>query len=368
MTQGSHNAIPAPASHLGRAIKWARKNLFRTWLDGVVTILFLAGVAVVLPPLIQWAFIDTNLDARNVRECHQSGGACWVFIGEKARLMLFGLYSGDEWRPSAAIAILLTMIVAAARGWLRGRGLIAAVAVGAASMFILMHGGLFGMPVATTRTWGGLPLTLGLATISLVVGFPLGVLLALGRRSELPAIRILCVVYIEAVRGVPLITVLFMASVMLPLFLPAGENVDNVLRAQIGMIGFGAAYLAEVVRGGLQSVPTGQYEAADALGLSYWQKMRMIILPQALRVSIPPIVNTFIGIFKDTTLVIIVGLFDLLGATKAALVDGKWLGVLIEPYLFICIIYFGFCFTMSKYSQNLEKRLGVRRTNSLGDE
>lgn len=367
MTHHSDNAA-ASTTRWGHPIRWMRQNLFRSWVDSIVTVLFLVGVAAIVPPLFQWAFVDTNLHAQNVRECHQSGGACWAFIGEKARLMLFGLYSADEWRPTAAIAILLTLIAAAARGWLRGRALIAGAVIGAAAMFVLMHGGLFGMPVATTRTWGGLPLTLGLATVSLVFGFPLGVLLALGRRSELPAIRILCVTYIEMVRGVPLITVLFMASVMLPLFLPAGENVDNVLRAQIGMIGFGAAYLAEVVRGGLQAVPKGQYEAADALGLSYWKKMRLIILPQALRVSIPPIVNTFIGIFKDTTLVIIVGLFDLLGATKAALVDGKWLGVLIEPYLFICIIYFGFCYTMSKYSQNLEKRLGVRHANSLGEE
>ena len=368
MTRNS-TAVPGiEVPRIFRAIHWARRNLFRSWMDSLVTILFVIGAAILLPQLIQWAFVDVNLDAQNVRECRQSGGACWAFVAEKARLILFGLYSGEEWRPTAVMGILLTLIVAAAKEWLRGRKLFIGVVLGAAAMFVLMYGGVFGMPVATTRTWGGLPLTLGLATISLVVGFPLGVLLALGRRSELPVIRILCVVYIEAVRGVPLITVLFMASVMLPLFLPAGENVDNVLRAQIGMIGFGAAYLAEVVRGGLQSVPKGQYEAADALGLSYWKKMHLTILPQALRVSIPPIVNTFIGIFKDTTLVIIVGLFDLLGATKSALIEGKWLGVLVEPYLFICIIYFGFCFSMSKYSQNLEKRLGIRRSNSLGDE
>ena len=154
MTQDTPNAIPAPPPRLGRAVKWARANLFRTWLDSLVTVLFLVGVALILPPLIQWAFIDTNLDARNVRECHQSGGACWAFIGEKARLMLFGLYSGDEWRPTAAIAILLTTIVAAARGWLRGRALIAAITVGTIAILVLMHGGMFGMPVATTRTWG----------------------------------------------------------------------------------------------------------------------------------------------------------------------------------------------------------------------
>lgn len=356
------------ASLSSGGIAWARKRLFGSWFDTIITLLVVLALYETVPVLVRWAFIDANLDATSIRECRATGGACWAFLIQKSRLILFGLYSGPEWRPTVAVGILLSLLVVAARGWLKGRALALVCALGVVAILVLMRGGVFGLTPVSTRTWGGLPLTLFLATTSLVCGFPLGILLALGRRSELPAIRILSITYIEAIRGVPLITVLFMSSVMLPLFLPAGETIDNVLRAQIGMIGFGAAYLAEVVRGGLQSLPRGQFEAADALGLSYWKTMRLVILPQALRVSIPPIVNTFIGIFKDTTLVIIVGLYDLLGATKAGLIDGQWLGIFIEPYLFVCLIYFTFCFGMSKYSQRLEQRLGVKSQNALGDE
>ncbi|NNG04830.1 MAG: amino acid ABC transporter permease [Inquilinus sp.] len=207
--------------------------------------------------------------------------------------------------------------------------------------------------------WGGLPLTLGLSVIGLVVAFPLSLLLALGRRSDMPAVKTICVGFIEIIRGVPLITVLFMASVMFPLFLPTGITIDKLLRAQVAMIIFSAAYLAEVVRGGLQAIPTGQFEAADSLGLGYWQKMRLIILPQALKISIPPMVNTFIGFFKDTSLVIIIGLFDLLGTAKAALTDPAWRGFYKEAYLFVALLYFSFCFFMSRYSQYLEKKLNT---------
>jgi general L-amino acid transport system permease protein len=226
-----------------------------------------------------------------------------------------------------------------------------------------MFGGVLGMPYVPTENWGGLPLTLILSVTACVFGFPLGVLLALGRRSRLPAIRSVCVAYIELIRGVPLITVLFMASVMFPLFMPPGVNFDKLLRAQIALILFSAAYLAEVVRGGLQAVPKGQYEAADSLGLNYLQKTAFIVLPQALRIVIPALVNTFIGTFKDTSLVIIIGVFDLLNAAKTALQDPPWRGSYWEVYLFIAAIYFAFCFFMSRYSQNLEARLqqGHRR-------
>jgi general L-amino acid transport system permease protein len=191
----------------------------------------------------------------------------------------------------------------------------------------------------------------------LVVAFPLSILLALGRRSDLPIIKSMTVTYIELIRGVPLITVLFMASVMFPLFLPTGVTIDKLLRAQIGLILFASAYLAEVIRGGLQAIPKGQYEAADSLGLSYWQKTGKIILPQALSITIPPLVNTFIGFFKDTSLVIIIGLFDLMSASKAALTDPAWRGFYKESYMFVAFIYFIFCFFMSKYSQWLEVQL-----------
>jgi general L-amino acid transport system permease protein len=226
---------------------------------------------------------------------------------------------------------------------------------------ILMWGGVFGMTYVATGWWGGLPLTLIFSTVGIACAFPLAILLALGRRSQLPAVRVICVGYIELIRGVPLITMLFMASVMLPLFLPAGVTIDKLLRAQAALILFAAAYLAEVVRGGLQAIPKGQIEAADALGLGYWQRTRLIVLPQALAMVIPPLVNTFIGMFKDTTLVLIIGLFDFLNTIIAALNDANWRGTSAEAYVFAAVIYFCFCFFMSRYSQMLEREFSRGR-------
>ena len=220
-----------------------------------------------------------------------------------------------------------------------------------------MWGGVLGLDYVENRLWGGLPLTLILSVVGLVAAFPAAVLLALGRRSELPLVRWLSIAYIELIRGVPLVSLLFMAAVMLPIMLPAGMTVDKLLRAQIAFILFAAAYLAEVVRGGLQAIPRGQYEAADALGLGYWQKMGRIILPQALAVAIPPIVNTVIAFFKDTSLVIVIGLLDLLSTAKSAISDPAWHGFYRESYLFIAVIYWGFCFGLSRYSQWLERDL-----------
>jgi general L-amino acid transport system permease protein len=226
---------------------------------------------------------------------------------------------------------------------------------------VLMWGGVFGLSYVPQERWGGLPITLILATFGLAFAFPLAIFVALGRRSSMPAIRILCIAYVELIRGVPLISLLFMASVMFPLFLPEGVNIDKLLRAQVAVILFAGAYLAEVVRGGLQALPKGQYEAADALGLSYWQKTGFIILPQALRLVIPPLVNTFIGFFKDTSLVLIIGIFDLLTAGKTAIVEPAWQGFGIEVYIAVSCIYFAYCFAMSRYSQNLEADLNRHR-------
>jgi general L-amino acid transport system permease protein len=217
-----------------------------------------------------------------------------------------------------------------------------------------MWGGLLGLSFVSQDRWGGLPVTLILATFGLAFGFPLGILVALGRRSKLPAIRSLSVLYVELIRGVPLVSLLFMASVMFPLFMPAGFNIDKLLRAQIAIILFAGAYLAEVIRGGLQAVPSGQYEAADALGLSYWRKNRLIVLPQAIRHVIPPLVNTFIAFFKDTSLVLIIGIFDLLTTAKTAIIDPAWQQFSVEVYIFVAAIYFVFCFAMSRYSRSLE--------------
>ena len=225
-----------------------------------------------------------------------------------------------------------------------------------AVIFMLMSGGVLGLSAVPVDYWGGLPITLILATFGLAFAFPLAILVALGRRStQMPAVRTLCVVYVELIRGVPLISVLFMASVMFPLFMPPGINIDKLLRAQIAVILFAAAYLAEVVRGGLQALPKGQAEAADAMGLTYWQKTGLIILPQALRLVIPPLVNTFIGFFKDTSLVLIIGIFDLLTMGKVALSDPPWQSFSTEVYIFLAVIYIMFCYGMSRYSRGLER-------------
>ena len=227
----------------------------------------------------------------------------------------------------------------------------------------LMYGGVFGLPVITTDRWGGLPLTIMLASLSIVLAFPLAVFVALGRRSKLPAIRTFCVIYVELIRGVPLISVLFMASFMFPLFMPQGFTIDVLVRVLVGITLFAAAYLAEIVRGGLQAIPKGQVEAADSLGLTYWQTQRKIVLPQALAMVVPGIINSFISTFKDTSLVTIVSLYELTGSLGLALnSDANWRPFKIEGYLFITLIYFIFCFAMSRYSLWVEKQLNRSKT------
>ncbi|HUQ25260.1 MAG TPA: amino acid ABC transporter permease [Burkholderiales bacterium] len=306
-----------------------------------------------------WKFIDWAV-LRAVWQpdpslCRAATGACWGFIVEKHRLIAFGTYPYEEhWRPAVSSLFLVALwVLSAIRHFWKPR-LVLIWAAGLAAIGVLMWGGVFGLPYVENERWGGLILTLLLTTFGLAFAFPLSILLALGRRSELPLIRALCVAYIELIRGVPLISVLFMASVMLPLFLPAGVSVDKLLRAQIALILFAAAYLAEAVRGGLQAIPRHQYEAADALGLNYFQSTSWIILPQALRIAVPPLVNTCIGLFKDTSLVLIIGLFDLLSTIKVSLNDPAWTGFGVEAYLFAALVYFVFCFAMSRYSRSLE--------------
>ena len=365
--QAHHQAIEPderpPAFSVG-ALGWLRTNLFSTWYNAVLTVLILYGLYSLIPPMINWLFLEATWGDLPAEACREAAGACWSFIHEWWRFILFGYFPyEDQWRPALALCLVIALLVVSCnrmfwRIWLAYVWLVCLVVVG-----VLMAGGVLGLMPVSTRQWGGLPLTLGLSFVGLFVAFPLGVVLALGRRSSMPTVRAVCVTYIELIRGVPLITVLFMASVMFPLFMPQGVTIDNLLRAQIGMILFAAAYLAEVVRGGLQAVPRGQYEAADSLGLTYWQKTALIIMPQALRISIPPIVNTFIGFFKDTSLVIIVGLIDLLGAAKTALTSPEWRGFYREAYFTVAVIYFVFCYGMSKYSQWLEKyvNVGTRR-------
>ena len=371
MTSIAPEALPArspeKAPGIG-AVGWLKENLFGSWVSTAVTLALGYVIVRIVIAFVDWALFNAIWSVPYVNGIAQTAvcqsvkgvGACWAVIVDKYRLILFGRYPYDEqWRPAIVVLIFIGLYVVSAmrRFWRKELALIWIAALTVVG--ILMWGGVFGLPVVTDDFWGGLPITLILATFGLAFAFPLAILVALGRRStQLPAVKMLCVVFVELVRGVPLISVLFMASVMFPLFMPAGVNIDKLLRAQIAVILFAAAYLSEVVRGGLQALPRGQTEAADALGLSYWKKTAFITLPQALRLVIPPLVNTFIGFFKDTSLVLIIGLFDLLTMGKVALSDPPWQSFSTEVYVTLGVIYIAFCYAMSRYSRGLERELG----------
>ncbi|MEN9417069.1 MAG: hypothetical protein RI988_689 [Pseudomonadota bacterium] len=353
-----------PPQRTDGALAWLRRNLFGSPGNTVATLL-MAGLAVwSLPGLVQWAVTAAVL-APDADRCQAARGvgACWGVITEKWRLIIFGRYPFEEqWRPEVAtLAMVVLLVLSCIRTFWRPWLVALWVAV-LALFFALMGGGVFGLEAVPTDRWGGLPLTIMLATLSIVLAFPLSILVALGRRSKMPAISTLCTIYVELIRGVPLISVLFMASFMFPLFMPPGTSIDVLVRVLVGITLFAAAYMAEIVRGGLQSIPKGQFEAADSLGLSYWQAHRKIILPQALATVVPGIMNNFISIFKDTSLVTIVSLYELTGAMGLALnSDANWRPFKIEAYLFIAAVYFAFCFAMSRYSLWIEKQLSRSR-------
>ncbi|WP_392711233.1 amino acid ABC transporter permease [Rhizobium ruizarguesonis] len=363
-------AEPPPPGERG-AVAWIRRNLLATPKDVILTILALALIAWAVPHLVNWLFIQAVWSGPDRTFCAttiQGGiqpdgwsGACWAFISAKYDQFIFGRYPLDErWRPAIVgilfILLLVPMLIPSAPR--KGLNAILLFAVLPLIAFWLLHGG-FGLEVVDTPLWGGLMVTLVLSFVGIAVSLPCGILLALGRRSKMPVIRMLCVTFIEVIRGVPLITVLFMASVMLPLFLPTGWNVDKLLRALIGVSIFTSAYMAEVIRGGLQAIPKGQFEGADSLGLGYWQKTRLIIMPQAIKLVIPSIVNTFIGTFKDTSLVTIIGMFDLLGIVKLNFSDANWASAVtpITGLIFAGFIFWLFCFGMSRYSGFMERHL-----------
>ncbi|HXV47349.1 MAG TPA: amino acid ABC transporter permease [Candidatus Binatia bacterium] len=342
---------------------WLRARLFSSWPSAIVTLVILCLAFKVLVPLIDWAFIGAVWSPAHANLCRENigQGACWAFVADKYRFILFGTYPVDEqWRPAVVIVLLLALIGLSAAQVLRRANLFAIWFGGLAVLAVLMWGGLFGLGYVENERWGGLTLTLLISSFGIALAFPLSICLALGRRSDMPLVRWLSIAYIELIRGVPLISVLFMASVMVPLFLPTGLSIDKLLRAQLAMILFAAAYLAEVVRGGLQAIPRQQEEAALALGHNYWQRTWYITLPQALRIAIPPLVNTFIGFFKDTSLVVIIGLFDFLTTIKISLTDPKWTGFGVEAYLFAALGYWLFCYPMSRYSQKLERDGGTK--------
>ncbi len=359
-TNPSREFLKPPVTEVG-VLGWLRSNLFNTWYNSLLTILVLLALWQVVPPFFSWAFIDSVWNTP-AEACRDIDGACWSIIPKNISFILFGFFpDGQQWRPGLAMVLLVGLVVFSAdrKHWKKSLGvywLINLVVMGT-----LMYGGVFGMPVVETAQWSGLPLTFMLSLFGMVAAYPLGVLLALGRRSRMPAIKTLCVVYIEMIRGVPLISLLFMSSILFPLFLPEGVTIDKVLRAQVAIILFTAAYIAEVVRGGLQAMPRGQFEAAESLGLNYNQTMRLIILPQALKIVIPPSLGILLSAFKDTSLVVIIALYDVLKTTKVTLSNPKWTGYSTEAYIFLALLYFVCCYAMSSYSRRLEKELHTGR-------
>ena len=419
---GERPQLAPPVDDSG-ALGWMRRNLFSSWLNGITTIVLIAAIGWILSGFLEWAVFTANFTASVGSEC-RGQGACWALIREKYRYIFFGSFPYEQhWRPLFAVIAMLAMLVLSADRRMWNWRLLVIWGVGSFVTFLLMFGqihiplslflfvalvvggvgmslrkavadagemnayralaaiGFVGLALriagilpawsldiaplsyVETSLWGGIPVTMILATYGLAFAFPYGILLALGRRSNLPLIKGLCVGFIELIRGVPLISLLIMASVMLPLFLPSGTTIDKFLRAQVAVILFAGAYIAEVIRGGLQSLPKGQFEAADAMGLNYPQKTLLIVLPQAIRVVIPPLINTFIGFFKDTSLVLIIGIFDLLTSGKVAVTDPIWQAFSTEVYIMLGLIYFCFCFSMARYSRGLENEFSksVRR-------
>lgn len=343
--------------------RWAAvvRRSFATPTRAVVTALVGAAATVIAVPLVRWALVDATWTG-TADDCRRAAaGACWAFIGRKLPFIVFGLYPGGaHWRPAVATILLLGLVVMTASPGRWNRWLPAWWAAGLAAAYALMRGGL-GLPVVPTQAWGGLPVTIMLTAVGLALGFPLGVLLALGRRSRAPVPRLLATTIVEVVRGVPLIAVLYVAVLVFPLALPAGLGVDKLLLAQAAVIVFAAAYLAEAVRSGLQMVPRGRLEAALALGLRRWQAMALVVLPEALRIVIPSFISIAVGFFQDTSLIVIVGLFDLLNTARLAAQDPAWLGFYTEAFVFVGMIYFAGSAALSRYGLWLERRLAAGR-------
>ncbi|PWW04003.1 general L-amino acid ABC transporter membrane protein [Hoeflea marina] len=353
--------MPPPVSDRG-VIGWLRANLFASPRDSVLSILVLLLLVWVVPPIFKWAVTNAVWNGTSRDDCiGPEVGACWAFVKAKFGQFIYGRYPIEErWRVNLTGLLLIIGLVPIAMPTVpyKRENAVYLLIVFPILAFILLTGQLGLEPVETSR-WGGLLVTLVVAIVGIVVSFPLGILLALGRRSEMPVIKMFSIIFIEFWRGVPLITVLFMSSVMLPLFLPADVSFDKLLRALIGVALFSSAYMAEVIRGGLQAIPKGQYEAANAMGLTFWQGTRLVTMPQALTLVIPGIVNTFIGLFKDTSLVLIIGLFDLLGIVQQNMTDPNWISPVTPAtgFVFAAFVFFIFCFGMSRYSAYMERRL-----------
>jgi len=365
--------VAPPAASMGLA-SWLRANLFSTPFNTAVTLLLVLLLAWTIPPVVRFLLVDAVWTGTDREAClaspeHPHVGACWAFVSDRLAYFVYGSYPiAERWRVDLFFAMLvfgtawLLWLDAPRRGW----GAFYFFVILPVATVVLLYGcPPFGLEIVDTARWGGVLITLLVAWVGIVVSLPLGILLALGRRSQMPLVQFLSVVFIEFVRGVPLITVLFMASVMLPLFVPPAWAPDKLIRALVGVALFSAAYMAEVVRAGLQAIPKGQWEAAAALGLGYWQSLRLVVLPQALRVTIPNILNSYVALFKDTTLVFFVGLFDFLRTIEISRADPKWATPVTSAtgYAFAALIYFLCCYSMSRYATSLDRRLdaGERR-------
>ena len=366
---------PAPVMTIG-VLGWLRANLFSSWLNTVLTVAGLLLLWRIVPPLLGWALFNADFSGTTGEEC-TAAGACWAWLDQRINQFLYGFYPADSyWRVNAALILLIPAVAYVlfeklpyaryGRWYALAYPLIAVfLLVGALPVYDgqgELVGSLFGIRGIPTDKFGGFMLNVVAGLAGIVLSLPIGILLALGRRSQLPAVRLAAIGFIEVIRGVPLITLLFVAIIILELFLPPSLSLDQLIRVMVMITAFSSAYMAEVIRGGLQAIPNGQNEAAKAVGLSYWKMMRLVILPQALKISIPGIVNTFIGLFKDTTLVITIGLFDILGQARLLQTNPEWIGkVDHETFLIAALFFFVICFSMSRYSVNLEKRLDTTR-------
>jgi general L-amino acid transport system permease protein len=356
--------VEGPRTGPARAIDWLRRNLFSSITNTVLTLLVLALLWWVIPPFFNWMIGDATIAGSSRSDC-TGDGACWVFIKQRLHTFFWGHYPDDQlWRLAVVAGLMIAFIAPVMRERTRHRGLFVFLLLTLFPLLagVLLAGGVAGLPFVDSDDWGGLMLCAIIAFVTVAGAIPLGILLALGRRSQLRVIRIFSIGFIELWRGVPLLTVLFMSAVMVPLFLPYGVSVDRLIRAIVAFTLFNAAYMAETVRGGLQGVSEEQEEAAYSLGLKWWQVQVFVTLPQALRIVVPGIVNNIVDLFKDTSLVTIIGLVDLLGAVNLALKDPNWLGLAKEGYVFTGIVFFVCCFGMSSYSRRLERRVNRHRT------
>lgn len=353
---GQHPDLPPPINTTG-PIFWLRENLFSSVSNSIITLVIIYILFQLVPSALDWLYFSATFEGTSRKDC-TDGGACWAFVNERINLFIYGFYPEEQrWRVNLTGVLLVISVLAMLKESMPARKplRIVALAFPVLAYWLLLGG--YGLEPVSTHKFGGLMLTLVVGVTGIIVSLPLGILLALGRQSNMPIIHYFCVGFIEFIRGVPLITLLFVASTMLSYFLPPGSSFDLLFRVLIMVSLFSAAYMAEVIRGGLQALPRGQLEAAESLGLNYGQAMRFIILPQALKISIPGIVSTFIGLYKDTTLVIIIGLLDPLGIGRSSIADTDWLGLSTEVYMFVAIFFFVSCFGMSRYSLHLEKKL-----------